>query len=318
MQLVTYYPWEEEKEVFLNGYILDASEQIQAGVQKPAILICPGGAYLRISDQEAEAVALRFAGYGYHAFVLHYSVGRACSMERVLTEAARSMAYIRSNAGSWMLDPGKIAVCGFSAGGHLCASLSTRWELAAQLAGLPAWQVRPDAVILGYPVTDLTIPLPPLPLAAFSEKDIDPECPEKSVLPSFRSCVFKEGKEWSIRLGRGMCQALLGEPEPEDEKLYEGSPCNYITANTPPTYLWATSNDEMVSPRNSLQYASGLIAQGVPVEFHLFGDGPHGLSLADSTSAPDPAYVNPACQQWVPMARAWLECVWNKNKPYKE
>ena len=111
MRLVTYYPWEEEKEVLLKGYILDASEQIQAGLQRPAILICPGGAYLRISDQEAEVVALRFAGYGYHAFVLHYSVGRTCSMERVLTEAARSMAYIRSNAKEWNLDPGKIAVC---------------------------------------------------------------------------------------------------------------------------------------------------------------------------------------------------------------
>ena len=309
MRLVTYYPWEEEKEVFLNGYILDASEQIQAGVLKPAILICPGGAYLRISDQEAEAVALRFAGYGYHAFVLHYSVGQACSMERVLTEAARSMAYIRSNAEEWMLDSRKIAVCGFSAGGHLCASLSTRWKLAAQMAGIEASQARPDAVILGYPVTDLTIPLPPLPLAAFSEENPDSESPEKSVLPAFQSCVFKEGEEWSIRLGRGMCQALLGDVDPEEGKLREGSPCNYITENTPPTYLWATCNDEMVSPGNSLQYAAGLMARGVPVEFHLFGDGPHGLSLADATSAPDPGYINPACQQWIPMVRTWLESV---------
>lgn len=318
MRLVTYYPWEEEKEVLLKGYILDASEQIQAGLQRPAILICPGGAYLRISDQEAEAVALRFAGYGYHAFVLHYSVGRTCSMERVLTEAARSMAYIRSNAKEWNLDPGKIAVCGFSAGGHLCASLSTRWELAAQITGILPAEIRPDAVILGYPVTDLTIPLPPLPLAAFSEENADPKCPEKSVLPAFQSCIFKDGEEWSIRLGRGMCQALLGEPEPEEKRLHEESPCNYITANTPPTYLWATCNDEMVSPGNSLQYAAGLMAHGVPVEFHLFMEGPHGLSLSDATSAPDPAYVNPACGQWVPMVRTWLEKVWNKNKPYKE
>lgn len=307
MECITYYPWEDRRDVFLTGYVLGASEQIQVGVRKPAVVICPGGAYLRISDQEAEAVALRFAAYGYHAFVLTYSVGEACAMPAPLLELAKSILYVRAHADAWLIDPRRVAVCGFSAGGHLCATLSTQFPLAAQLLDADPELVRPDAAILGYPVTDLTLPLPPLPLSALSGPVLDPAHPEEAVLPPFRGCVVREDGQWLIRLDRGMLRPLLGCDTPTEAQLREYSPVFHVTAQTPPTYLWATCTDEMVPPENSLRYAAALLGCGVPAELHLFARGPHGLSLADRTCAGGPDYINPACQQWVPMALTWLD-----------
>lgn len=310
MEITKYYPWEDRSDVCMTGYVLNASDQIQIGTRRPAILICPGGAYLRISDQEAEAVAVRFAAFGYHAFVLAYSVGDACKMPTPLLEAAKSIAEIRKHADEWLLDPGSVAVCGFSAGGHLCATLSTRWKLAAELLNLPEELVRPDAAILGYPVTDLTIPLPRLPLARLSGEITDPAHPEQAVLPPFRRCVVQEDGTQFIRLDRVMNCILTGSAAPTEAELRALSPINFVSTQTPPTYLWATCSDEMVPPENTVNYASALLAHGVPVEMHLFVQGPHGLSLADHTSAGAPAYVNPACQQWVPMALTWLAHIW--------
>lgn len=309
MQIATFYPWDDRKDVFLTGYVLHASQQIQVGERKPAIVICPGGAYLRISDQEAEAVALRFAAYGYHSFVLSYSVGPACAMPGPLLELAKSVAFLRSRADEWLIDAGRIAVCGFSAGGHLCATLCTRYELAAELLALPPEQVRPDAAVLGYPVTDLTIPLPPLPLSALSGPVTDPAHPELAVLPAFQCCIAETEDGYELRLDQGMNCYLLHSDAPTEAQLREYSPCLHVTERTPPAFLWMTWNDEMVPPVNSLHYAEALLAHGVRAELHMFVNGPHGLSLADRTSAGSEDYVNPACQQWVPMALTWLDAV---------
>jgi len=312
MQITTYYPWEDRRDVFLTGYVLQASEQFQVGVKKPAIVICPGGAYLKVSDQEAEAVALRFAANGYHAFVLTYSVGPACRMPTPLLEFAKSILYIRSHAQQWLIDENRIAICGFSAGGHLCATMSTRYELAAELLGVEPKDVRPDAAILSYPVVDLTLPMPALPLAALSGPVEDPEHPEDAVLPMFKCCIVEENGEKILRLDHGMNGYLIGTSTPTEEQLKEHSPLYHITENTPPTYLWTTWNDEMVPPVNSLLYAQELIAHGVKAEVHMFVNGPHGLSLADHTVSVGEGYVNEAVQQWVPMVMTWLDLIWGE------
>lgn len=119
----------------------------------PVIIICPGGAYLNHSDREAEPVAKEFYGAGYHVVVLYYSVGEDAKNFRPLCQLAETVAWLRKNAKIWHIDVEKIAVCGFSAGGHLAASLATLYQDAEFLkTWCGAENIRPNALILGYPV----------------------------------------------------------------------------------------------------------------------------------------------------------------------
>lgn len=119
----------------------------------PAILICPGGGYEMVSEREAEPVAREYYAAGYHAFILFYSVGEKARNFQPLLQLAAAMAHIRKHAQEWHVDENKIAVCGFSAGGHLAASLGTLYD---DERFLKKWNrkenIRPDAMILGYPV----------------------------------------------------------------------------------------------------------------------------------------------------------------------
>lgn len=119
----------------------------------PAVVICPGGAYQMVSDREGEPVAKEFFRAGYHVFVLRYTLGADAADFKPLCQLAATVAHIRKHAEQWLLDENKIAVCGFSAGGHLAASLGT---LHREEKFLKVWQrndpIRPDAMILGYPV----------------------------------------------------------------------------------------------------------------------------------------------------------------------
>lgn len=119
--------------------------------RRPAALILPGGGYEHLSQRESEPVALRFAARGWAAFVLEYSVAPA-RFPVPLQEAALAMRYIRQHAGELEIDPGMVAVVGFSAGGHLAGLLGTIWD-DPQLADLAGGvSLRPDALGLCYPV----------------------------------------------------------------------------------------------------------------------------------------------------------------------
>ncbi len=132
----------------LTCYVQDISSELPALNRCPAILICPGGAYTFCSDREAEPVALAFLNAGYNAFVLRYSVSQNCPAEDVFThafaEAQEALDILHTQAEEFHIDPEQIAVLGFSAGGHLAASLGTMGR------------VRPAAMVLGYPA--LTVP----------------------------------------------------------------------------------------------------------------------------------------------------------------
>ena len=131
----------------LATYVLEGKKK------RGAVLICPGGGYEFTSPREAEPVAMQFAAAGFHAFVVYYSVAPNRHPQPLL-DVSRAMNIIRDNAEEWQVDTGKIAVCGFSAGGHLAASLGVHWDKAylQNVSGLKTGLNRPNALILGYPV----------------------------------------------------------------------------------------------------------------------------------------------------------------------
>ena len=105
-------------------YVLDNSEEIDPKRQRPSVLVIPGGGYAMTSDREAEPIAMQFLAAGCNAFVLRYSVAPSV-FPTALLEAAEAVQRIRAHADDWQCDPSKIAVIGFSAGGHLAANLAT-------------------------------------------------------------------------------------------------------------------------------------------------------------------------------------------------
>lgn len=123
----------------LTAYLLDSSPEMPNMSCRPAVLVLPGGGYRMCSDREAEPIAMAFAVHGYNTFVLRYTVGEGNSFDMALADAEEALALIYDNAQQWHILKDKVAVIGFSAGGHLAASLSTMGS------------VRPSACILGYP-----------------------------------------------------------------------------------------------------------------------------------------------------------------------
>lgn len=136
----------------LTIYALNPISKVDPNRRFPAVLILPGGAYQWVSPREAEPVALRFLSRGFSCFVLKYS----CAPSRfpvALREAALAMRYIRSNADELHVARNRIAALGFSAGGHLCGTLGTLFDDDAVADIAPASVIRPDALILCYPVS---------------------------------------------------------------------------------------------------------------------------------------------------------------------
>jgi acetyl esterase/lipase len=131
----------------LTVYARDNSPEIDPMRRCPAVLICPGGGYGFVSDREAEPVALAFLAAGCTAAVLRYTVAPQGRYPLPLNEAAAALAFLRENADEWHIDPKRVFVCGFSAGGHLAAMLGCLWPETAQGA-----LARPAGTILCYPV----------------------------------------------------------------------------------------------------------------------------------------------------------------------
>ena len=123
----------------LTGYVHDLSKEMPNADTRPAALVFPGGGYMICSDREAEPVALAYLAEGYNAFVLRYRVGTDEPAANSFSDAEEAIAYLHENAAELRIDKDRIAVIGFSAGGHLAAWLSTLGKL------------KPAAAILGYP-----------------------------------------------------------------------------------------------------------------------------------------------------------------------
>lgn len=141
-----YRPSESGIVPYMAAYLLDGKKN------RGAVVICPGGGYRLLASHEGEAVALQYNAAGYHAFVLHYSIAPR-RHPQPLMDVSRCVAMVRTHAQQWQVKPQHIAVCGFSAGGHLAASLGVHWQkpYLQKAAGEPGSN-QPNALILGYPV----------------------------------------------------------------------------------------------------------------------------------------------------------------------
>ncbi len=162
-------------------YLPDSSPEMGRMKIRPGILVIPGGGYSFCSDREAEPVALAFLAKGYAAFVLRYTVGLAkdgYDFSMPMADVNEAMKIIHENAEEWSIDKEKIAAIGFSAGGHLCAAVSTMGD------------IRPNASILLYPcILDsisriLAFPVPSL------DKEVDDKTPPAIIIASCEdNCV---------------------------------------------------------------------------------------------------------------------------------
>ncbi|WP_391557125.1 alpha/beta hydrolase [Robertmurraya sp.] len=143
----------EDSEAKLYTYILENSPEIDSSRTRPMVIICPGGGYEFTSDREAEPVAIRLNAMGFHACVLRYSV-RPATFPTALLELSMTVSLMRKNAEQWHIDRNKIIVAGFSAGGHLAASLGVFWKRSSlsEKLGITNEEIKPNGLLLSYPV----------------------------------------------------------------------------------------------------------------------------------------------------------------------
>jgi acetyl esterase/lipase len=142
----------------LYTYLLDNTLELNRGRKRPAVLICPGGGYEMTSDREVEPIAVRMNAAGFHAAVLRYSVKPAV-FPAALNQAAQATALLRECSGEWHIDPSRIFVMGFSAGGHLAASLGPLWNKGfIETKGRPAETYRPAGLLFAQAMRKQGVP----------------------------------------------------------------------------------------------------------------------------------------------------------------
>jgi len=213
----------------------------------PAMIVCPGGGYRNLaSNHEGRQVAAYLNSLGIAAFVLRYRLGPRYHHPIELGDAQRAIRTLRARAEEWRLDPARIGIAGFSAGGHLAMSASTLFDAGNPAAAdlIDRSSSRPDIVVLGYPVISMTAP-------------------------------------WTHA---GSKSNLLGDnADPDLARRLSGE--NAVTKATPPTFIFQTNEDRTVPAENSLHYFLALRQAGVPAEMHVFEKGPHGVGLANDDAA---------------------------------
>ena len=217
-----------------------------------AVVVVPGGGYCMKADHEGAPIAEMLNQAGVSAYVLDYRV-KPCHMLAPLADAKRAIRLVRS------MGYEKVAILGFSAGGHLTCTAATLYDAGAPDAADPLERLssRPDAFIPCYAVVSF---------GAFTH--------------------------------RGSRESLLGQENADNwELVRKFSNELHITPDTPEAFIWHTAADQAVPVENSLNLALALSAQGVPYEMHIFPQGRHGLGLAEEFE--DVKQWVPLLQKWL-------------------
>jgi acetyl esterase/lipase len=233
-----------------------------------AFVICPGGGYgFLATEHEGKEVAAWLDSLGITGVMLKYRLGPKYHHPAMLHDAQRAIRTVRARAGEWGVDPKRVGIIGFSAGGHLASTAATHFDAGKADAADPVERqsCRPDLAILVYPVIALATPY---------------------------------GHAGSLK-------NLLGE-NPSKELVESLSNEKQVTKDTPPTFLAQTDADSAVPAENVLLFALALRKAKVPVELHIFEKGQHGLGLGtgwESHRIP----ANEEFQAWPRLCAAWLK-----------
>lgn len=234
--------WEEGEYTYpaAYGFVPNIREYSHEDSGRDCILVVPGGAYCMVVPQEGEVVAKEFYDRGFDTFVLTYTTDITTAFplkKQPLYDIARAVRVIREQKKAE-----HVYICGFSAGGHVCATLAVHHDDADAAETNPKYKdftSRPDKVILSYAVVT---------------------CGEYTE-PFSKLC-------------------LLG-PEPTEEEVAYFSAETQVNENTPPCFVWATQTDGLVPVQNTTQFAEALRAAKIPCEEHIFSHGNHGMCLAN-------------------------------------
>lgn len=219
----------------LTPYLVETDEP------RPLVVVCPGGGYGTRAPHEAGPIAEWLNAIGIHAAVCDYRV-RPFRYPSPQLDAARAIRTVRHRAAGWRVDPERVGILGFSAGGHLAGCLTVHHDDGDPQADDPIERMssRPDAAVLCYAVLSF--------------------------------------KPWCHGGSRGNLVAELGrQPELEHHLSLEAQ----VTRHVPPVFLWHTADDGAVPVQNALRFAEACARHQVPVSLHVFPHGRHGLGLAE-------------------------------------
>ena len=261
----------KDKKITLTAYIAGTNPELDFNLNRRAVLICPGGGYGYCSHREGEPIALAYLAAGFNTFVLDYSVTNKAEEGKKfpgqLVEAAMAIKFIKDNAEKFHIDPNYVFVNGYSAGGHLAASLGTLYnsKYVTDAIDMSENYARPAGMVLAYP-------------------------------------VISSGKY----AHNGSFKNILHEDENDEGARREVSLETRVDENTVPAFIWHTRTDTTVPVENSLLFAMALAENAIPFELHIYPEGPHGLSLANSIVCDNP---NEVVSQWFLESVRWMNSI---------
>ncbi len=259
---------ENDPRVYIDTYVANVN------TVRDAMLVIPDGGYTQVcTDREGEPIALEFFSRGYNCFVLNYRCGRPEDVYPVqIVDAGSAMIYIKEHASEFKINPDRVFAVGFSAGGHLCASLATMYGYpeVIQALGEKASMIKPTAAILSYPVA----------LARANT----------------HSSTYAH---------------LLGKPLSEytPEEVDKFSIDTAITEKTSPMFIWHTREDNSVPVESSLKVALALTKAGVNYRLSIYPYGHHGIALANEITATREGDVQPMAEGWVTEAVDFIKSI---------
>jgi acetyl esterase/lipase len=226
---------------------------------KTGVIVCPGGGYVNLAkDHEGDQIARWLNSLGISAYMLQYRVA-PYHHPAPLLDAQRAIRFVRTHAAEYRIAPDRIGIWGFSAGGHLASTTGTHFDAGDPQAADPIERA--------------------------------------GSRPDFMILAYPVISFITPYVHRGSLQNLLGD-NPDPKLVASLSNETQVTAQTPPTFLFHTSEDTGVPPENSVLFYMALRKAGVPAEMHIYERGPHGVGLA---------HTDAVLATWPARLKDWLD-----------
>ena len=273
--------YELNERAYLTSNIYDDYRVDAPPAAKPAVIICPGGGWITLSEREGEPIAIEFAKRGYIAFVLHYSVsdepvtpGDFGLIHRAMEEMETSYGILCDLAKEQVAEPRQISVLGFSAGGQLAALFAAK---------------HPElfSCILCYPLLDIA---------------------DEIRFVSSSMCL-KENREIMEK-----CFSVIGVSAEREKDWSSIDPIEQITPDMPRTFIWHGATDDLVRVTGSLNYAKKLLKSSARTELHIYDNCGHGISLGTRETAAVEKEINRYGTVWFAQLLRWMEELENEKK----